>query len=131
MPDLRDLSAVPDGHDDSASSTPGRHRVTEPSASPEPEPRLVRSEVNGRVYVVTVYDERDDGQIVPHEKYDVSEDFEQLSDDPHIPFGPALYGLAARLYDLARDETPGATRAACVDAMASNLAYTFRGQQAE
>ena len=102
MPDLRDLSAVPDGHDDSASSTPGRHRVTEPSASPEPEPRLVRSEVNGRVYVVTVYDERDDGQIVPHEKYDVSEDFEaaeardlmaDLTDGPDLgggtrPFSP-------------------------------------------
>ena len=45
-----------------------------------------RSVVNGRVYVVILYDQGDDGHIIPREKYDVSEDFEQLTDEPHIPF---------------------------------------------
>lgn len=124
--DLRDLYALPDDREGQDESSPGRHRRIEPGDSGEPVPRLARSAVNGRVYVVTVYDLRDDGQIVPHEKYDVSEDFEQLSDDPHIPFGPALYAVAARLYDIASDETSGDSRAARVEAIASNLAYTFR-----
>jgi hypothetical protein len=80
---------------------------------------------------VTLYDEREDGEIVPREKYDVSEDFEQLTEDPHIPFGPALYAIAARVYDIVADETSGDSRAARVEAIASTLAYTFRGQAAE
>ena len=129
MTELRDLFAVPDDqdHDD----TQGRHRSAEPGEPPEPEPRLLRSAVNGRVYAVTLYDERDDGEIVPREKYDGSEDFEQLTDDPHVPFGPALYAVAARVYDLATDETSGDSRAGRVEAIASTLAYTFRGQPAE
>jgi hypothetical protein len=35
----------------------------------------------------------------------VSKDFEQLTDDPHILFGPPLYPIAARVYDIACDET--------------------------
>lgn len=128
MPELRDLFAVPDHPDSQGEPSQGRHRRTDPAEPLEPEPRLVRSTVNGRVYVVTVYDQRDDGQIVPREKYDVSEDFEQLTDDPHIPFGPALYGIAARMYDIACDETSGDSRAARVEAIASSLAYTFRSQ---
>ena len=61
----------------------------------------------------------------------MSKDFEQLTDDPHIPFGPALYPIAARVYDIACDETSGDSRAARVEAIASSLAYTFRGQPAE
>ena len=131
MTQLRDLFALPDDPDGNDDPSRGRHRTTEPAESPEPEPRLVRSAVNGRVYVVTVYDERDDGQIIPREKYDVSEDFEQLTEDPHVPFGPALYAIAARLYDIASDESSGDSRAARVEAIASGLAYTFRGQSAE
>jgi len=130
MTELRDLFAVPDDQD-SHDVTQGRHRSAEPGDPVEPEPRLVRSAVNGRVYAVTLYDERDDGQIVPREKYDVSEDFEQLTDDPHIPFGPALYAIAARVYDLATAETSRDSRAARVEAIASTLAYTFRGRSAE
>ncbi len=130
MTQLRDLFALPDDPDDN-DPTQGRHRSTEPGESVEPEPRLVRSAVNGRVYVVTLYDQRDDGQIVPREKYDVSEDFEQLTDDPHIPFGPALYAVAARLYDIASDESSDDSRAARVEAIASSLAYSFRGQAAD
>jgi hypothetical protein len=130
MTELRDLFAVPD-EDSLDDTTQGRHRSAEPGEAVEPEPRLVRSAVNGRVYAVTVYDEREDGEIVPREKYDVSEDFEQLTDDPHIPFGPALYAIAARVYDIACDETSGDSRAARVEAIASSLAYTFRGQPAE
>jgi len=130
MTELRDLFAVPD-EDSLDDTTEGRHRSAEPGEAVEPEPRLVRSAVNGRVYAVTVYDEREDGEIVPREKYDVSEDFEQLTDDPHIPFGPALYAIAARVYDIACDETSGDSRAARVEAIASSLAYTFRGQPAE
>jgi hypothetical protein len=130
MTELRDLFAVPNDHDiDDA--TQGRHRSAEPGEPLEPEPRLLRSAVNGRVYAVTLYDEREDGEIVPREKYDVSEDFEQLTEDPHIPFGPALYAIAARVYDIAADETSGNSRAARVAAIASTLAYTFRGQAAE
>ena len=129
MTELRDLFAVPNDHDiDDA--TQGRHRSAEPGEPLEPEPRLLRSAVNGRVYAVTVYDERD-GEIIPREKYDVSEDFEQLTEDPHIPFGPALYAIAARVYDIVADETSGDSRAARVEAIASTLAYTFRGQAAE
>jgi hypothetical protein len=131
MAQLRDLCAVPDDQDSHDDPSQGRHRSTKPGESVEPEPRLVRSAVNGRVYVVTLYDQRDDGQIVPREKYDVSEDFEQLTDDPHIPFGPALYAMAGRLYDLACDETSGDSRAVRIEAIASSLAYTFRGQPAE
>ncbi len=126
MTELRDLFAVPDVQD-SHDASQGRHRSADPSEPGEPEPRLLRSGVNGRVYAVTVYDERD-GEIIPREKYDVSEDFEQLTDDPHVPFGPALYAIAARVYDLACDETSGDSRAARVEAIASSLAYTFRGQ---
>jgi hypothetical protein len=129
MTELRDLFAVPndqDRHD----ATQGRHRSAEPGEPVEPEPRLLRSAINGRVYAVTVYDERD-GEIIPREKYDVSEDFEQLTDDPHIPFGPALYAIAARVYDIACDEISGDSRAARVEAIASSLAYTFRGRPAE
>jgi hypothetical protein len=130
MTELRDLFAVPNDHDiDDA--TQGRHRSAEPGEPLEPEPRLLRSAVNGRVYAVTLYDEREDGEIVPREKYDVSEDFEQLTEDPHIPFGPALYAIAARVYDIVADETSGDSRAARVEAIASTLAYTFRGQAAE
>ena len=130
MTELRDLFAVPNEHDiDDA--TQGRHRSAEPGEPLEPEPRLLRSAVNGRVYAVTLYDEREDGEIVPREKYDVSEDFEQLTEDPHIPFGPALYAIAARVYDIVADETSGDSRAARVEAIASTLAYTFRGQAAE
>lgn len=128
MTELRDLFAVPNDQD--SHETLGRHRSAEPGEPGEPEPRLLRSAVNGRVYVVTLYDERD-GEIIPREKYDVSEDFEQLTDDPHIPFGPALYAIAARVYDIACDETSGDSRAARVEAIASSLAYTFRGQPAE
>ena len=131
MTELRDLSAVPDDQDSLEDPTHGRHRSAEPGEPVEPEPRLLRSAVNGRVYAVTLYDERDDGEIVPREKYDVSEDFEQLTGDPHIPFGPALYAIAARVYDIACDETSGDSRAARVEAIASSLAYTFRGQPAE
>ena len=131
MTELRDLFAVPDDQDSQDDVPRGRHRSDEPGEAVEPEPRLVRSAVNGRVYVVTHYDERDDGQIVPHDKYDVSEDFEQLTDEPHIPFGPALYGIAARLYDISSDETSSDSRAARVEAIASHLAYTFRDQPAD
>jgi hypothetical protein len=129
MTELRDLFAVPDDQD-SDDAPHGRHRSAEPGEPVEPEPRLLRSGVNGRVYAVTLYDERD-GEIIPREKYDVSEDFEQLTDEPHIPFGPALYAIAARVYDIASDETSGDSRAARVEAIASTLAYTFRGQPAE
>jgi len=131
MTELRDLFAVPDDQDSLEDPTHGRHRSAEPGEPVEPEPRLLRSAVNGRVYAVTLYDERDDGEIVPREKYDVSEDFEQLTGDPHIPFGPALYAIAARVYDIACDETSGDSRAARVEAIASSLAYTFRGQPGE
>lgn len=130
MTELRDLFAVPDEHD-TDDATRGRHRSAEPGGPLEPEPRLLRSAVNGRVYAVTLYDEREDGEIVPREKYDVSEDFEQLTEEPHVPFGPALYAIAARVYDIACDESSGDSRAARVEAIASSLAYTFRAPPAE
>jgi hypothetical protein len=131
MPELHDLFATPD-QEDTGVPLPGRRvRVLDAVQQPEPEPRLVRRADTGRVYVTTEYSELDDGGVVPHQLYDVTEDFEQLSEDPHVPFGPALYAIASRVYDVAVEMNPDATRASRIDAIASSLAYTFRGPSSD
>ena len=117
---LRDVSAVP-----RQAKSPVEESA--PVGAPQPqEPRLVRSS-DGRVYVITSYRVRGDGSIVPRERHDVTEDFEQLSDDPHLPHGPALRAIARRLYEIAHDDDGPTSEHARIDAIAAALTYTFRG----
>ena len=81
---------------------------------------------DGRVYVTTSYRERPDGTVVPREKHEVTEDFELLTDDPHLPYGPALRAIAARVYELAHEDGHMSDEAR-IGAIAAALAYTFRG----
>ncbi len=131
MPDLHDLFAS-QHQEGTGVPLPGRRvRVLDADQQREPEPRLVRKSDTGRVYVATEYTELEDGGVLPHQLYDVTEDFEQLSEDPHVPFGPALYAIASRVHDVAVEANPDATRASRIDTIASSLAYTFRGPSSD